>query len=370
MKKKKYLLLMLIFFGIVSACSDMNDKHDLYLRDGEIIYIGRVDSAKILPGNSRFLLRYWITDNRAKELHIYWNQRRDSLMLPIPVHQPSDSIEALIGDIPEGNYTFQLVSSDETGLQSIPFEMLGNVYGERFASTLLTDRFIKSVDYDPDGQTVTLWWGSPSSIREIGVEIAYFEEDKEKVVRLSNEDMGSVTVIENVNVEKEVTYRTMFLPEPAAIDTFFTDIKPITILQNVALNKPVKTSSNLNDSYSGAKAVDGNISTDDSRWISSSAEGLEHWIEIDLGKEYSLYSFKLYKHLYNEFLLPNFIIQVEKNGEWVDVEKVENYFGEIFEVIFDEEISTSKVRLFIPAYEKNQTRIREIAVYVKPKNLG
>ncbi|MDD4590682.1 MAG: DUF4998 domain-containing protein [Parabacteroides sp.] len=367
MKINKYLLPILFFFIIGIACSDMNDKHDFYLKDGEILYIGRVDSVKILPGNHRFLLRYWITDLRTKDLHIYWNQQRDSLMIPIPDHHPSDSMEVLIGgdekNIPEGNYTFQLVTGDGTGLKSIIFEKLGNVYGEQFSSTL-TERFIKSVSYDPDLQTVTVQWGEPSSSREIGVEMIYYQGDVKRNLRLSTEEIDAATVIEGINVEKGVAYRTMFLPEPAAIDTFFTDVKPITVLQNVALNQQVKTSSNLNDSFSGSKAVDGIISTD-SRWISSSAEGLEHWIEIDLDKEYSLYSFKLYKHLYNEFLIPNFIIQVEKNGEWVDVETVENYLGEIYEAIFEEEITTSKIRLFIPKYEKNMARIMEIAVYVK-----
>lgn len=367
MKQKKYLSLVLISLCIVFGCSKMNDKHDFYLQDGEIIYLGRVDSVKVLPGKNRFLLRYWITDQRAKELKIYWNQMRDSLIVPIPAHHPSDSIDVLIGDkeniIPEGNYTFQLVSSDGGNLRSIIFERLGNVYGEQFSSTL-SDRFIKSIEYDSGKQEVNINWGEPSSSREIGIEITYFSEETKNVVRLTTEQIGSRTVLDNVNVEKGVTYRTMFLPEPMAIDTFFTAPVPITILQNIALNKPVKTSSNLNDSFNGSKAVDGIISTD-SRWISSSGDGLEHWIEIDLEKEYSLYSFKLYKHLYNEFLLPNFTFQIQKNGEWLDLWKVENNFGEIYEVILSEEVITDKVRLFIPVYEKNMVRIMEFAIHVK-----
>lgn len=367
MKQKKYLSLVLISLCIVFGCSKMNDKHDFYLQDGEIIYLGRVDSAKVLPGKNRFLLRYWITDQRAKELKIYWNQMRDSLIVPIPVHSPSDSIDLLVGDdknlIAEGKYTFQLISNNGEDLKSIIYEKLGNVYGEQFSSTL-TQRFVRDVGYNPDKQEVTIDWGEPSSSKEIGVEVTYYTGDTKNILQLPTEQFGSQISLINVNVEKGINYRTMFLPEPIAIDTFFTASTPIRVLQNVALFKPVKTSSNLNSSYPGSNAVDGIISTG-SRWISSSNEGLEHWIEIDLEKEYNLYSFKLYKHLYNEFFIPNFTFQIQKEGNWIDLWKVENYFGEIYEGILPEEVTTDKVRFFIPKYESNMARIMEIAIYAK-----
>jgi len=367
MKKKKYFALLFIPLYILFACSDMNDKHDIYLQNGEIFYIGRVDSAKILPGQNRFVLRYWITDARAKELKIYWNQKRDSLIVSVPVHNPSDSIDVLIGDnehiIPEGGYTFQVISSGGGNLKSIVFEKSGNVYGEKFLSTL-TNRFVRKIDYDPNKEKLSIAWGEPSSSREIGVEITYFVGETKNVVKLTAGQIGSKTILDNVNVEKGVSYRTMFLPEPIAIDTFFTSPTPVTILQNVALNKPVKTSSNLNNSFDGSKAVDGIISTD-SRWISSSGSELEHWIEIDLGREYKLYSFKLYKNLYNDFFLPNFTFQIQKNGEWIDVLGVEKNLGEIYEGIITDEVTADKVRLFIPIYEKNMVRLMEFAVYVK-----
>lgn len=367
MKQKKYLSIILISLFTVLACSDMNDKHDFYLQEGEIMYIGRVDSARVLPGENRFLLRYWITDMRAKELIIYWNQMEDSLIVPIPAHQSTDSIDVLIGDkesvMAEGNYTFQLVSSDGENLRSIVFERLGNVYGQQFSSTL-SDRFIRSVDYNSDEQQVIINWGEPSSSKEIGVEMTYFTEEEKNVVRYTNEEMGLKTVLNDVNVEKGVSYRTMFLPEPIAIDTFFTASASLTILQNVALHKPVRTSSILNDSYVGSMAVDGIVSSA-SRWITVAGEGLEHWIEVDLGKEYSLYSFKVHKHLYNEFLLPNFTFQIYKNGEWVDITKVENYLGEIYELVFTEPVVTDKVRLFVPVYPKNMVRLMEFGVYAK-----
>ena len=140
----KKILFWSILFGIISAivgCTGMNDKHDIYLQGGEINYIGRVDSAKILAGNQRFKLKYWITDPRAKVLKIYWSQKSDSVIVPIAAHQPKDSIEIIVGNaqkiIPENNYTLQLLSTDGGLLKSIIFEKIGNVYGPKYQTTLL-----------------------------------------------------------------------------------------------------------------------------------------------------------------------------------------------------------------------------------------
>lgn len=229
---------------------------------------------------------------------------------------------------------------------------------------LMSDRYVKSVDYNPDVQQISVEWGEPHSSKDIGVELTYYKGDTKNVIIVPTTQLTSKTILDSVNVEKGVTYRTMFLPEPMAIDTFTTAPVSLTILQNIALRKSVKTSSNLNDNYSGAKAVDGIVSTE-SRWISSSGSGLEHWIEIDLEKEYSLYSFKFHKHLYQNFLIPNFTFQTSKNGEWINLVEVENYLGEVYEMIFSDKVITDKVRIFIPKYVNNMARVYEFAVYVK-----
>lgn len=366
MKNIKYLgLLVASLYTMLLSCSDMNDVHDKYLEGGEILYIGRVDSAKILAGNERFVLRYWITDPRAKELTIYWNEKQSSLVVPIPEHQPTDTLEVIVGEdtpMTEGNYTFQLVSSDGEGLTSVDFDQIGNVYGSRFEETMV-QRFVDETIFEPDSNRLTVTWGDPSSTRDIGVEVTYFEGEEEKVVKVLNED-GMKAVLDNYSVEKGCSFRTMYLPEPDAIDTFFTESSPIEIIQNIALGKPTATSSFLREGFEGSNAVDGVISSA-SRWITLADEGMEHWLEIDLGGEYNLVSFTVYKYLYNQYQIPNFNFQVNVNGEWVNAVEVTNFMGATYSTTFDEEIRTDKVRIFVPNYQDNMVRIMEVEVYAK-----
>src|SRR5690554_2030075 len=310
MEKIKYLGLFVTSLYMILACSKMNDKHDIYLQDGEIVYIGRVDSARILSGKERFKLRYWITDPRAKELKIYWDEKNDSAIIMIPEHKPTDSIDVIIGDderiIPENNYVFHLIATDGNDLKSVSYEQLGNVYGEKFKSTIVK-RFIKEINYNSDTNQLIITWQPPSSSNDIGVEITYFEDEDKQVIKSGNEDSNFKTTIENLNIDRGISYRTMYLPGIMAIDTFFTSVEPLKIIQNIALNKSTVTSSFLNG-YPGSNAIDGDISTMASRWIDNSPESIR-WIEIDLGGEFNLVSFELYKHLYDIYFLPNFIFQ-------------------------------------------------------------
>lgn len=231
---KKYWFLIILLYSIVNhfGCTDMNDKHDIYLQEGEILYIGRIDSAKLFAGNQRFLLRYWITDSRAKELKVYWERKKDSLVAPIPVHDPLDSIDIIIGNdlvnIPEGSHTIEVITTDGENLRSIKYERIINVYGPKYASTLY-NRQIREVAYNSINSTLIIDWSDAVSIREIGIEFSYSDKELGPVIlKLSTEQIGSQTVLHNVDPDQEITYRTMFLPEPLAIDTFYTEVESIS----------------------------------------------------------------------------------------------------------------------------------------------
>jgi len=233
MKKILFWSLLFGIFSTIVGCTGMNDKHDMYLQEGEINYIGRADSAKILAGNQRFILKYWITDPRAKVLKVYWSQKQDSMIVPIPVHQPKDSIQLVIGDaqkiIPENNYTLQLLSTDGDKLSSILFEKIGNVYGPKYQASI-SNRLYTLVKYATVNSVVTISWAGITSDKEIGLEISYFSPDATPMkTKLTTAAVGTQTILTNVNKTMGVSYRTLFLPEKTAIDTFYTSSKTVVI---------------------------------------------------------------------------------------------------------------------------------------------
>lgn len=209
--------------GILSACSDMNDMHNIYLENGETIYIGKVDSIHTFSGNQRVLVRFWITDPRAKQLRVYWGQRQDSLDVTIAKHNPLESQEFIIGEneknIEEGDHTIQIYSYDQKGHRSIRFEKIIKIYGERYQQSL-SNRLINKVVKKNNLLEIT--WGGSNNKEEIGVEICYTPlNGNEKTLFYSNDELSTPTIINDIDWNKPISYRSCYKPEETAIDTFF-----------------------------------------------------------------------------------------------------------------------------------------------------
>jgi hypothetical protein len=350
-----------LLFALITACSGMNDSHDMYLKNGEILYIGRLDSAKVFAGRERFLLRYWITDPRARELKVYWSQKQDSITAEIPAHSPPDSLEILIGGsqkyVPEGGYTLQIHTFDGTGIRSVVYEKNVNVYGERFQSTL-QNRLISRTEYNPSTRDLTISWAPATSVREVGIKIEYYTASGDIIIlHKSTGEIASSTVLNNIDPTKEAHYSTLYLPEPDAIDTFTVSPQTVPIKVNIAQNRQTETSDFLAP-YTGDMAVDGNTVDAASRWVSDDSNS-EHWLVIDLGGEKPVSSFETWS---GSPAQAQFRIQIETDGHWTDVYTAVNNTNLYYSASFAP-VRTGRIRYYIPAYQTNRVRLYEIAIY-------
>lgn len=227
MKLKSYLTQ--IAWGAILlmavSCTDMNELHDVYLQNGETIYTGRVDSVKVFAGNERVLLRYWISDAKAKNIVVYWLSRTDSVKLGIPDKQVKDSVDVFIDELPEGSLYFEIFTlNKDMKNRSVPFEIGGSVYGSKYQSTLL-NRTIKTINKDPATGILTITWVG-SIEKSVGCEIEYTGDNGTSFAkRIPPKE--NPTILQNV--AGNLRYRTLFLPEETAIDTFYTDFKSIPL---------------------------------------------------------------------------------------------------------------------------------------------
>jgi|GEM_PF-896242 len=369
---EKILLKIFFLVNIVisfTACSDMNDKHDMWMEDGERIYIGKIDSLKVFPGNERVKLRFWASDPRAKSVGFYWVPDNDSMLVDLNKTSSIDSFEVFIGgpgstkQIAEANYTLSIITRDDAGHNSIPFEKIINVYGENFRSTL-THRVLKSKEYNDPTGSLSLRYSGPVNEKEIGIKIRY--TDRSGVAKsevFSSASIPDPLVLTYIDPAKTVSYSTLFLPDPLAIDTFYTDpfVVAIENIINVALGKSATGSDFLEAKYVATNAVDGIVSSD-SRWVSSNAG--EHWIEVDLGQEYAIHSFRTLVGSGTSYTNPvkEFSFQAEVNGVWETIISVNDNTDPQFKRDFPE-VNTRKVRYFVPDYASNMVRMFELEVY-------
>src|SRR5690606_24549100 len=74
-------------------------------------------------------------DPSVVKARIFWNVFADSTEIPI---EPSmDTVSCMIDNLPEGNYSFVIVTYDKAGNRSVPLEVFGNTYGEKYQARLL-----------------------------------------------------------------------------------------------------------------------------------------------------------------------------------------------------------------------------------------
>lgn len=216
------IIISILSACVLIACSGMNDNIDQYLSQGETIYIAKPDSVHLFAGKERFKMEFWVRDPRATGLTVYWAQRSQSITVPLSEGRNMDEAVTVIVDqnTPEGQYSLVLITEDGKGNFSIPDEENVSVYGELFQNSL-NNRLVDSRSFS--GSTLTINWGNCYSAQEVGIRVWYVDTTgKECEATYPTDELGASSVIKNVDLSREVSYSTLYLPEKTAIDTFYT----------------------------------------------------------------------------------------------------------------------------------------------------
>ena len=215
------LFILVLVTVIVPSCSKMNDLHQPYLDQGEIIYAAKVDSVAPGAGNTRIQLKLFVISQRIETMRIFWNDYKDSANVAI-ANQTGVKTK-MLENMAEKSYIFQFVSLDKFGHRSLPFEVVGKVYGPNFQSTL-TNRVIKSQTAVVNGKMTIVWSGAVD--KGVRCDLVYTNTLNKQVTR--KVPMAETTTV-LTDVSREMKYNTLFLPEPTAIDTFYTSFRPVVL---------------------------------------------------------------------------------------------------------------------------------------------
>ena len=217
---------ILSFFAFFS-CENMMDYHKDFIKGGEIIYAPKVDSVIFSSGNRRIQFQYWLYDApHVHSINVYWNNGKDSLEIPIERKIISesdilcDSGKVMIENLPEGSYTFYVKTIDSFGNSSLNVEGFANSYGTNY-KTGLSDRRVKAVSqYTVNGDATIEWYLASEEM--VSVEVTYTKKDGQKATVFLPASSTSL-LCPDAKTNSPFEYRTFFLPEPAAVDTFATN---------------------------------------------------------------------------------------------------------------------------------------------------
>lgn len=228
-KRAKLAMAILCSFTVFASCSKWDD-FKKYVEDGEISYVGKLDSVQVFSGKERVrLYGLFRADPKVEKVRVYWNDRKDSIDYSVDVAGGDRYFDEIL-PVEEGIRSFVFVTYDAKGNKSVPVTAIGRSYGDRYQNTLRNRLVSSAVD---DGGVVRInWVAMDLSAGPVGTELMYASDTgpKRLVVPIDQE----VTELDDLNNDATTfSFRTLFLPQAASIDTFYTDVSTAAIAKNV-----------------------------------------------------------------------------------------------------------------------------------------
>lgn len=223
----RQLGLALLFITTVLACTKKDD-YKKFIAGGEISYTGKLDSVKINSGKYRVLVNgLFIADPKVKKCVVYWNNKADSVIIPVTRTLNVDTLKFFINNMKEGVQNFTIYTYDGAGNKSIPVYKTGRVYGDRYQVTL-SNRAINSAFTNENGVTALEFGGMDRVSGVFATEVIYTDNaNVDKTVRVPiNTNNFTLT---NFKEKGTIKYRTLFLPDSLSVDTFYTDYTSLYI---------------------------------------------------------------------------------------------------------------------------------------------
>lgn len=236
MHKKGSLYISLCFLILVSSllfsCGKMDNTYKDFIKNGEIIYPGRVDSLKAFSGKNRIQLKWLlVADPKITKNVVYWNYKKDSLVIDIVKTANIDTISIIIPNLLEQTYTFEVYTYDKTGHSSVKAQVIGTVYGDNYSNTIY-NRPISTVVYTAATKITTISWSGVNSQATV-LEITYTDNagvtqaiTEYPILDISFPDhpkaFAPITNLPNFKKGTSFQYRTTYKPTPLCLDAFYS----------------------------------------------------------------------------------------------------------------------------------------------------
>lgn len=278
--------LLVTLVTVVTGCSKMDDTYRGFLEEGVIKYVGKADSVQVLPGNNRLHLR-WLRSADPSVTHaiVYWNNRTDSV--EVEIDRSQDTIVVPLVNMPEGSYTFEIITFDDFGNHSVEVEAVGRAYGEQYENTLLP-RIPEFTEF-LDAQTLKVYFTNVTDTTLKGTELIYRNDEMVYDTILVSPDEPFVVL--NPFSRGWLKFRSFFKPSPLAIDQFYTGYDSLRVKGlPVELDKTgwVATASSF-DNRSGSSYRPPSLTIDNDPktiWVNqiTPATYYPHWVQVDMAQ--------------------------------------------------------------------------------------
>lgn len=190
------------------------------------VVIDAPEALAIRSGEERIELEWdYPTDPNVVSYKIFWDNENSSLSGSFSGDDTQDP-SVIITDLEERSYKFDVYQYDNEGNSSEKSTAQANVYGEQYRSGLI-NRPVEEINNLPDDE-LELIWGDSAGNGFLFAEIKYEDNTGEETIVKSEKEAAS-EILSNFPSGNGFEVRSAFIPEPTAIDTFYTDFQKIDL---------------------------------------------------------------------------------------------------------------------------------------------
>lgn len=286
---------------IFSSCEDFMDIHKEYIEGGEIIYAPKPDSISFVAGKNRisFYCRTYNATN-VRSIDVYWNGKQDSLIIPVKLNTGYDEVTAVLDNMGERSYTFEVCTTDNFGNKSLAVSNFGTSYGDIYQSTL-NNRRIKELSMD-EYSGYSQWYTAPSGL--VRTEVRYQKKDGTQAIVWIPGNTGNFPIAD-AKGGTSVEYRSLYIPEEESVDTFATAWTSTELVfpMEYKINSAEWSISSVSDEDPARPVINliDNNPNPPSFWGSNAVfsggvkEPLPHWVVIDMKTTKNIARLHLYR---------------------------------------------------------------------------
>jgi hypothetical protein len=258
---------IIFLLSLLAACSKMDQYKSKYMQGGAITYAGRMDSVKIFSGKKRVKLTGLFTsDPNIIKYRVFWNSRQDSVEVAVTRTSGVDTARLIIPNLAEGVQSFEIRTYDKSGNSSVPEYMSASVYGDLYQSSLV-NRGVADASYQSNASALITWADVNSTAGVQTMEITYTDttgttHDTTVASVLTNQ----TTSLPAFKLETLFSFRTAYLPNPTAIDTFYVAFQSHSVKADVTQLFLSNAGPNMSGTYGSG---DNRFGTLNAPWVTN-----------------------------------------------------------------------------------------------------
>lgn len=229
MKTLKYIVMALSVASLITSCDSMEDTYSGYLEGGEVVYRAKAKEAIGYSGYNRAKLT-WTLEYPTQVVKCQIREGNE-VLAEIPVeYKDVLELEYMLTDQSEKTHTYSIYSLDSDGNSSIKSDVIIDVYGERYISTLRTGRLINAVLWKSDDPaTVLLKLSDATSDKVVATHVSYQSVIGEKKVRV--ESGAKEVLLTDVAPDSGFSLSDIWVPSKNTIDEFSAAPREYTIFE-------------------------------------------------------------------------------------------------------------------------------------------